>query len=49
MQINSKYYQTFADYLQAHPEIDAKQALAMAPKMQGYDEAMFRFIIFLLF
>jgi len=34
--------------LAKHPEIDEKQAKAMAAKMQGYEEMMFSFIMFLL-
>ncbi|MBS4024478.1 MAG: hypothetical protein KGZ96_02260 [Clostridia bacterium] len=49
MKINSDYYKTFEEFLAAHPEIDAKQAMAMAPKIQGYEDQMFGFIMFLLF
>lgn len=46
--MNTKYYKTWEEYLAEHPEIDEKQARAMAPKMQGYEEMMFGFIMFLL-
>lgn len=46
--MNTKYYKTWDQYLAEHPEIDAKQATAMAPKMQSYEEMMFGFIMFLL-
>ncbi|SFG16035.1 hypothetical protein SAMN05660649_00925 [Desulfotomaculum arcticum] len=42
------YYKTWEQYLAVHPEIDEKQAKAMAPKMQGYEDMMFSFIMFLL-
>ncbi|GAW31017.1 hypothetical protein [Carboxydocella sp. JDF658] len=45
--MNSKYYKTWEQYLAEHPEIDEKQAQAMAQKMQTYEEMMFAFIMFL--
>lgn len=48
MAVKTKYYKTFEEYKTEHPEIDEKQASAMAPKMQSYDEAMFNFIMFLM-
>lgn len=45
--MNTKYYKTWGEYMAEHPEIDGKQAAVMAPKMQGYEEMMFAFIMFL--
>jgi len=46
--MNTEYYKTWEQYLEEHPEIDEKQAEAMAPKMQGYEDMLFSFIMFLL-
>ncbi len=46
--MNTKYYKTWAEYLAEHPELDAKQAAVMAPKLQNYEEMMFSFVMFLL-
>lgn len=45
--MESKYYQTWNEYKAEHPEIDAKQAKVMAAKMQGYEEMLFAFIMYL--
>ncbi len=46
--MNTKYYKTWDQYLAQHPEVTDKQAAAMAPKMQGYEEMLFGFVMFLL-
>lgn len=48
IKINTKYYQTWDEYKEQHPEIDDKRAEIMAPKMQSYEEMMFQFVILLL-
>ncbi|NLM20831.1 MAG: hypothetical protein GX207_03685 [Peptococcaceae bacterium] len=45
--ITTKYYQTWAEYLAAHPEITAKEEKAMAPVMQNYEDRFFDFIMYL--
>lgn len=45
--MNTKYYKTWEEYIAEHPEVDAKQAQVMAPKMQTYEEMLFGFIMFL--
>lgn len=45
--MDSKYYKTWDEYMAEHPEIDEKQEKAMVAKMQGYEEAMCAFIMFL--
>lgn len=45
--MEAKHYKNWEQYLAEHPEIDEKQAEAMAEKMQGYEEQLFSFIMFL--
>lgn len=45
--MKSKYYKTWDEYMAEHPEIDEKQEKAMAAKMQGYEEMIRAFIMFL--
>ncbi|NLO98553.1 MAG: hypothetical protein GX091_10900, partial [Peptococcaceae bacterium] len=45
--ITTKYYQTWAEYLAAHPEISFKEEKVMAPVMQKYEDAFFDFIMYL--
>lgn len=46
--VNTKYYKAWEEYLAEHPEIDEKQAKAMARTMQSYEEMVFSFVMFLL-
>ncbi|NLM53134.1 MAG: hypothetical protein GX197_09995 [Firmicutes bacterium] len=49
MNIKSDYYRVWEEYLQKEePEIEEVQAKAMAARLQGYEEAMFGFVMFLL-
>lgn len=48
VKLDTKYYKTWEEYKAQHPEIDARQAEAMAPKMQSYEDMMFEFVIYLL-
>lgn len=45
--MKSKYYKTWEQYMAEHPEINEKQEKAMSSKMQGYDEMMLAFILYL--
>ncbi|MCR3923351.1 MAG: hypothetical protein NUK65_12690 [Firmicutes bacterium] len=47
--MNTKYYKTWEEYKALHPEISEKEEKAMAGKMQGYEEMMFGFVMFLCF
>ncbi|NLZ38195.1 MAG: hypothetical protein GX893_01125 [Firmicutes bacterium] len=49
MDLKSKYYKTWEEYRALNPDIDEKQAKAMAEKMQSYEEMMFAFVMFLCF
>ena len=44
--MNTKYYLTWEEYMAKHPEIDANDK-SMAAKMQGYEEMMLGFILYL--
>ena len=45
--MNSKYYKTWVEYMAEHPVIDEKLEKAMGTKMQGYENMMLGFILFL--
>lgn len=45
--MNTNYYKTWEEYLAEHPEVDEKEAQAMGPKIQSYEDEMFKFIMFL--
>ncbi|AKL96838.1 hypothetical protein CACET_c33950 [Clostridium aceticum] len=44
----SKYYTPWEAYKEKHPEMDAKLEPVMAPKIQSYEEMMFRMMAMLL-
>ena len=46
--MNTQYYKTREEYLAEHPEVDEKMAAIIAPKVQGYEEMMFGFVMMLL-
>ncbi|NLZ38886.1 MAG: hypothetical protein GX893_04680 [Firmicutes bacterium] len=46
--MQTKYYKTWEEYKAQHPEISKREEKAMAARMQGYEEAMFAFVMFLL-
>jgi hypothetical protein len=48
VELKTKYYKTWEQYRAEHPEITENEEQAMAGRMQGYEEAMFAFIMFLL-
>lgn len=45
----TKYYKTWEEYLAEHPEISEKEAKAMAPKMQSYEDMMLAFFTYLTY
>lgn len=46
--MNSKYYLTWEEYKQQHPELADKPEAVIAPKIQRYEDVIFNFIIGLL-
>ena len=46
---NSKYYITWDEYLESHPDIDEKNAEAMRPRFEAYQEYMFNMVLTFLF
>lgn len=49
MTFKSDYYRVWEEYLQKEePQLDEVQAKATAARLQGYEEAMFGFVMFLL-
>lgn len=46
--MNTKYYTTWEEYKEKHPELDGKPEGVIAPKIQKYEDIMFQFIIGLL-
>lgn len=46
--IKSKYYVTWEEYKEKHPELEGKLEKVIAPKMEKYEDMMFNFIIGLL-
>ncbi|KNZ68849.1 hypothetical protein Tfer_2619 [Thermincola ferriacetica] len=44
--MKSKYYKTWEEYKAQHPEIENQEKTA-APKLQGYEEMLIAFIMFL--
>lgn len=45
--MNSKYYKTWEEYKAENREITENQEKVIAPKIQSYEEMMFKFIMFL--
>jgi len=43
--MDSKYYETWEEYLAEHPELEGKPIKAIEPKVQKYEDAMFTFIM----
>lgn len=48
MDTKSKYYKSWDEYMAEHPEISPKEAQAMVGRIQGLEEMMFGFVMFLL-
>lgn len=46
--MNTKYYTTWEEYKEKHPELEGKPDAVIAPKVQKYEDIMFQFIIGLL-
>lgn len=46
--MDTKYYKTWEEYVVEHPEVDERLIPVMAPKIQGYEEMMFGFVMMLL-
>ncbi|SFG15940.1 hypothetical protein SAMN05660649_00921 [Desulfotomaculum arcticum] len=46
--MKSKYYTTWEEYKENHPELEGKPEQAIAPKIQKYEDIMFNFILSLL-
>lgn len=46
--MDTKYYKTWEEYLAEHPEIDQRLISVIEPKLQGYEELMFSFVMNLL-
>lgn len=43
--METKYYQTWEQYVAEHPEIEEKYMPVIAQRVQGYEEMMFVFIM----
>ncbi len=46
--MKSKYYVTWEEYKEKHPELKGKLEKVIAPKIEKYEDMMFNFIIGLL-
>lgn len=46
--MNSKYYTTWEEYKEKHPELEGKPEKVIAAKVEKYEDIMFNFIIGLL-
>lgn len=46
--MKSKYYATYEEYREKHPELEGKPEALIAAKVEKYEEIMFNFIIGLL-
>lgn len=46
--MNTKYYTTWEEYKEKHPELEGKPEAVIAPKIQKYEDIMFQFVISLL-
>ena len=43
--METNYYKKWEQYVAEHPEIEAKYMSVVAPRIQGYEEMMFIFIM----
>lgn len=46
--MNSKYYLTWEEYKELHPELEGKPEELIAAKIQKYEDIMFNFVMSLL-
>lgn len=46
--MKSKYYTSWEEYRETHPELEGKPVEVIAPKIQKYEDIMFNFIMSLL-
>lgn len=46
--MDSKYYTTWKEYKERHPELEGKPEAAIAPKIQKYEDVIFNFVMGLL-
>lgn len=46
--MNSKYYSTWEEYKEKHPELEGKPEQVIAAKIEKYEDIMFNFMIGLL-
>lgn len=47
--MKTKYYKSWPEYLEEHPEMTPEEAEVAGPRLQGYEEQMLSFILFLCF
>lgn len=46
--MKSKYFTTWEEYREKHPELEGKPEKVIKPKIEKYEDIMFNFIIGLL-